>query len=299
MTDPRKTLKLIANPVAGGDARLRIEEARKFFEEAGYVVDLTLTEKRGDARLAAAAARTGDFERLVVAGGDGTLNEAINGLAPSTLPLAFLPLGTTNVLALEAGIPKGLADACRLALAGTPTPVALGRAGEARFLLMAGIGFDAEVVARVSTTLKRRVGKLAYAVSALLTLLRHPPAPMELCLDDGRCRTGYGAIIGNGRLYGGRFSITRDASLQEPSLDVCLFCRPGRLPLLRSALRVGLGRPLRAPDVALFKTTALTLRGEGVAVQIDGDSHGGLPMNFSVTAGELLLVLPPASGEVA
>jgi YegS/Rv2252/BmrU family lipid kinase len=299
MTDPRKTLKLIANPVAGGDARRSIEEARKFFEGAGYVVDLTLTEKRGDARLAAAAARNGDFERLVVAGGDGTLNEVINGLAPSTLPLAFLPLGTTNVLSLEAGIPPRLADACRIALEGTPTPVALGRAGDERFLLMAGIGFDAEVVARVSTSLKRRVGKLAYAVSAVFTLVRHPPAPMELCLDDGSCRTGYGAIIGNGRLYGGRFSITRGASLQEPFLEVCLFCRPGRLPLLRSALRVALGRPLRAPDVALFKTTALTLTGEGIAVQIDGDSHGHLPMTFGVGAGELLLVLPPVAREVA
>ncbi|MEZ4484638.1 MAG: acylglycerol kinase family protein [Syntrophotaleaceae bacterium] len=99
----------------------------------GATVDLTLTEKRGDAIEAAAAAKQAGFDRIVAAGGDGTLNEVINGLAPSPIPLAFIPFGTTNVFALEVGIPFDVEQACAVALGGQPRPVCLGLAGDTRF----------------------------------------------------------------------------------------------------------------------------------------------------------------------
>jgi len=95
-------IKLIANPIAGGNALAKIRIAREFLEFHGCTVDLCLTGARGDAGKAAAAAKTEGFDRIIAAGGDGTLNEVLNGLAPSTIPLAILPLGTTNVFALEA-----------------------------------------------------------------------------------------------------------------------------------------------------------------------------------------------------
>jgi YegS/Rv2252/BmrU family lipid kinase len=254
---------------------------------------LTLTAARGDARQAAAAARKEGYDRIFAAGGDGTLCEVINGLAPSELPLAFLPLGTTNVFALEAGIPFNVERACALAMEGTPRAVCLGRAGETRFLLMAGIGFDAEVVSRVDLLLKRRVGKLAYLAAAATTLVRFPPKPIELQLEDGTTLSGYGAVIGNGRLYGGRFSITPGASLEDESLEVCLFLRPGRLQMLRCAGIVAAGRHLGAPHARCFKVREIKVRGEGVSVQIDGDYLGRLPMTFRAVADELRLVLPP------
>jgi len=289
-------IKLIANPVAGGNALPTIRRAEECLVRRGCRVELILTGARGDARNAAAAARSEGFDRIVAAGGDGTLNEVINGLAPSAIPLAFLPLGTTNVFALEAGIPFDVEKACAIALDGVPQPVCLGLAGDTRFLLMAGAGFDADVVYRVSGRLKRWTGKLAYLASALRTLAGPPPVPLEVVREDGKALRGYHVIIGNGRLYGGRFSVTPDASLTEEALDVCVFLKKGRLGLLRCAARVAAGRRLAPPDAETFKARRVTLHGAGVPVQIDGDYLGRLPMTFRALPGELVLVLPQPEG---
>jgi diacylglycerol kinase (ATP) len=285
-------IKLIANPVAGGGAAGKIRRARRHLEGRGCLVDLTLTAARGDATEAAAAAREGGFDRIIVAGGDGTLNEAINGLAPSSLPLGFLPLGTTNVFALEVGIPFSVEKACDIALDGVSTPVCLGVADGTRFLLMAGIGFDAEVVFRVSAGLKRWTGKLAYLLSAFSVLMKRAGFPIEVECEDGTVLPGCNLIIGNARLYAGRFSITPEASLTEDGFDVCLFQKRGRWSLVRSVIRVVTGKRLSSPEVRRFKTRCLTVRGPGVPVQVDGDYLGRLPMSFQTEPKGLTLVLP-------
>ena len=285
-------IKLIANPVAGGDARSKIDRAVAWLQAAGATVDLTITKKRGDAMQAAAASKQDDFDRIIAAGGDGTLNEVINGLAPSAIPLAFIPFGTTNVFALEVGIPFDVEQACAVALQGRPCSVCLGLAGDTRFLLMAGIGFDAEVVAGVSLPLKRRLGKLAYLVSSLRVLLCSVPDIVEVVDEQGRRYQGYSAIIGNGRYYGGRFSITPKASLQYDTLEVCLFRRRGRLRFLCSIVKVALGRPLAESEAWRFKGRKLTVSGSKAAVQLDGDYQGRLPETFCAVFGELTLVYP-------
>lgn len=285
-------IKLIANPVAGGDARSKIDRAVAWLEARGASVDLALTEKRGDAQRGAALAKNAGFDRVIAAGGDGTLNEVINGLAPSAVPLAFIPFGTTNVFALEVGIPFDLEQACEVALHGTPRPVCLGLADSTRFLLMAGIGFDAEVVAGVNLQLKRRVGKLAYLVSALAAWLRFAGDPIEIVDEQGRRYRGSSAVIGNGRYYGGRFSITPEASMQEDALDVCLFRRRGRLGFLCSMIKIAFGRPLSESEAWRFKARKLKVTGGQAAVQIDGDYQGRLPQSFCASFGELTLVYP-------
>lgn len=289
-------IKLIANPVAGGNALAYIRRAQEYLVFQGCRVELSLTGARGDARKAAAAAKNEGFDRIIAAGGDGTLNEVINGLAPSAIPLAFLPLGTTNVFALEAGIPLDIEQACAIALRGTPQPVCLGLAGETRFLLMAGAGFDADVVYRVSGRLKRWTGKFAYLASGLRCLAGPPPASIEVVREDGSTVRGYHVILGNGRLYGGRFSVTPDASLTEATLDVCVFLKKGRLSLLRCVAKVAAGRRLASVDAETFKARSVSVRGAEVPVQIDGDYLGRLPMTFRVLPGELVLVLPSTGG---
>jgi len=290
---PRR-IKVIANPVAGGDATGKIQQAKACLGAQGAQVDLVLTAGRGDALRAAQAAKSGDFDLIVAAGGDGTLNEVINGLAPSNIPLAFIPLGTTNVFALEVGIPMDIAAACRIAMTGRPTPVCLGRADQTRFLLMASAGFDAEVVHQVDLRLKRYLGKLAYAVSALRIFFGPPLPTINLTLEDGSRLQGHGVVIGNGRFYGGRFSLTPGASLQENLFQVCLLQKAGRLNLLHFLLRMLLHRSLEPAGAKLFKTRELTLSGDAVAVQIDGDPHGRLPMTFRALPGELVMVMPEA-----
>ena len=148
-------IKLIANPISGGDARPRIQAAMDFLQGYGAEVDLYLTGARGDARKAAAQALSEGYDRVVAAGGDGTLNEVVNGVASPDLPIAFLPFGTVNVFAIEAGISTHLEEACALAVQGTPHPITLGRINGELFLLMASAGWDAEAVAHVRPGLKR------------------------------------------------------------------------------------------------------------------------------------------------
>lgn len=284
-------IKLIANPIAGGDARTQIDKVRSAFIARGAEVDLVLTAARGDARQAAAAARDGGYDRIVAAGGDGTLNEVLNGLYPATIPVAFIPLGTVNVLALELGIPFDLAAATAVAVDGALQRVTLGAIGEEKFLLMAGIGFDAAVVRTVSSRLKRRIGRFAYVAAALQILCKWQPPALTVTLDDGRSEAAESLIVGNGRLYGGRFSLTPGARLGAPDFEVLILRRAGRLALLRILAAALCGVPPRPADGLRLRTTRLNVAGEA-AVQIDGDDPGPLPLQLRAIPGAAVLVVP-------
>lgn len=283
---------LIANPISGGDARPRITWAADWLRAQGADVEVRLTQRRGDARDFAAALRETGCDRVVVAGGDGTLNEAANALCGSRLPVAFLPLGTVNVFALETGIPFNLEAACRLALTGEPRRISLGRCADETFLLMASAGWDAAAVAGLRPNVKKRFGRLAYAVSALEALWSHSAKTLEVSLPDGTCHSGFGVVVSNARCYGGRYVITPNASLFSDTLEVCLMRRGSRLALLGYALRLGLHLPLRPPAVEFHSVSSVTIRGAGVPVQVDGDAHGTLPVELACLPDALSVILP-------
>jgi len=289
-------IKLIANPVSGGDARPRIHRAVAELQRLGAGVKLCLTEARGDAKKFAAQALSEGFDRIVAAGGDGTLNEVVNGVASPALPIAFLPLGTVNVFALEAGIPMTLEHACALAVHGVPRRITLGRIDADLFLLMASAGWDAEAVTHVRSDLKRFIGRLAYAVSALEVLLLKSPAALELVTPDGRSHTGYGVVVSNCRYYGGRYTVTPGASMFREDLDICLLLQGGRLAMLKFAAALLLKRPMRPPLVAFFSVMSSELRGQDIAVQVDGDAWGRLPVRIEAVPGAVAMVLPAMAG---
>jgi len=288
-------IKLIANPVSGGDARPHIQRALAVLQKLGVDVEPCLTTARGDARIAAAEAVAEGFDRIVVAGGDGTLNEVINGAAHSQVPVAFLPFGTVNVFALEAGIPKQLEKACALAVHGLPRRITLGKINDDLFLLMASAGWDAEAVASVRGGVKRLVGGLAYAVSALETLVKRGPLPLVLITQEGKRLTGYGAVVSNCRYYGGRYMVTPGASMLRNDLEVCLLRAGGRLALLKFATALLLKRPLMPPLVEFYTITSARLQGHNIAVQVDGEARGTLPVRIEVVPGAVAMVLPDAA----
>ncbi|MGW8312959.1 MAG: diacylglycerol/lipid kinase family protein [Desulfuromonadales bacterium] len=288
-------IKLIANPVSGGDARPRIQRAVAELQKLGAEVEPYLTTGRGDARVVAAKAVAEGFDRIVAAGGDGTLNEVVNGAAESEVPIAFLPFGTVNVFALEAGIPKPLEQACALAVHGLPRRITLGKINGDLFLLMASAGWDAEVVAAVRGGLKRLIGRLAYAVSALETLLRREPVPLELITHEGKRLTGYGAVVSNCRYYGGRYMVTPGASMLRNDLEVCLLREGGRLAIVKFAAALLLKRPLMPPLVEFYTITSAMLQGQNIAVQVDGDARGTLPARIEVVPEAVAMVVPDAA----
>lgn len=160
---------------------------------------------------------------------------------------------------------------------------------------MASAGWDAEAVTRVRPGLKRLVGRLAYAVSALEVLLTRTPARLTLVLADGSRHGGFGVVVSNCRYYGGRYVVTPEASMHRDDLEVCLLRHGGRLAMLKFAINLALRRPLRPPLVEFFTVRSAGLQGEHVSVQVDGDDWGLLPVQFEVVPRAVTMVLPDSS----
>lgn len=285
-------IKLVANPVSGGDARPRIQNAVDALRKRGAEVDLFLTSAAGDARVAAKQALVQGYDRIIAAGGDGTLNEVVNGVASTALPIAFLPLGTVNVFALEMRIPLDVARACAIAVEGTPRAINLGRINDDYFLLMASSGWDAEAVAALRVGVKRRIGRLAYAVSAVEALAVRKPGRLEVVLPDGRRLGGYGLVVSNCHYYGGRYVVSPTASPFKEGLELCLLRRGSRLAHLQFALALLMKRPLREPLVTFLTVDTIDVAGSGNAVQVDGDDWGQLPVRIEAVPYQVAMVLP-------
>ena len=291
---------LIANPKTGRYAsrRLRpIQDTLSHLKSLGLDVDLKLTTRPHEAtEIAARAARNGSSD-VIVAGGDGTINEAIQGLAGTKARLAIIPRGTANVLARELGLPLDEEQAATVAARGKSRRIHLGlaideTAGVSRhFALMAGIGLDASIVRRVQPSLKKRIGKGAFWVSGLSHLATWNPQPFTLEID-GREYTATFAAIGKGARYGGDLAITPGARLDDPEFEVCIIETSSRfryLRLLSYAMREGM--PRDNPSVRFVKTTRVSARGNA-PVQIDGELIGELPMRFEIAPESLEVIVP-------
>ena len=235
------------------------------------------------------AARGDDI--LFVAGGDGSVRDAALGLSGSETALAAVPSGTVNIWAREAGIPRGMRAALDAHLAGQSVHMDLGIAGETCFLLMAGVGWDAEVAARVSPRLKKAVGDLAYMAEALRAAPGLRTRRVTWDAGAGGRVTLAWMVLGNTRLYGGRVHLTPDAIIDDGELDVVAFCPGGRIETLRIAGEILTGRAY-GPYVTSLRTARLRIDTPGLAVQLDGDVVGETPMAFSVAKGALLVSVP-------
>ncbi len=290
----RRRVLIIHNPKAGRSTALRLKRVLRLLSDAGATVSVRETTGRGDAEAFAAAASASDFDVIAAAGGDGTINEVVNGLAGKDLPLAVLPLGTANVLAEEIGLPTRSASIARMILAGEPRPVHVGTANGRRFVMMASVGFDAHVVAGVDTRIKRFLGKGAYAIAALVALARFA-YPVYRVTIDGRSYGAASVIIANGRRYGGRFVCAPRASLDDSSLDVCLFLRTGPWNVMRYGVGLVMGSLERLPDVTVVTGSRITVEGgPGEPVQCDGDAAVALPLVASAGDKTLRVVMPCA-----
>jgi YegS/Rv2252/BmrU family lipid kinase len=285
---------IIFNPAAGWRRRQRLAPVLAQLGEHGCAFVVRETQAPGDAERFAAEVDPGAFDLVVVAGGDGTVNETINGLARSGLPLALIPLGTANVLAAEIGLGPDPAAVARCVALGQPRPIALGAAAGRRFILMAGAGFDAHVVAGVSVPMKRWLGKGAYVLSTLRQLLVFDFPGYEV-LTDNTVRHAASVIVTNARYYGGRFVCAPEARLESDTLQVCLFERAGRLAAIGYALALFSRRLPTLSSYRVVEARRIEVRGRpGEPIQVDGDGIGRLNVAIEVLPKALDLVFPPA-----
>ena len=265
---------------------------------------LKQTVSAGGARGLAAEAVGEGFETVVAAGGDGTLNEVLNGIgdAPDGFArarLGVLPLGTVNVFAKEIGLPMGLNQCWEIIRAGNESKLDLpsveypmnGAPTRRYFAQLAGAGLDARAIELVDWELKKKLGPLAY-VWAGVTALRGPLS--QITASNGtQSAIGELALVGNGRFYGGRYRLFPQADMRDGLLDVCVFPKANWLTLARCAGMILGGQGLPDGVAQTFRAQTVTLASPSpTPFEVDGENIGHLPATISIGGQKLRVVTP-------
>jgi diacylglycerol kinase family enzyme len=237
----------------------------------------------------------------VICGGDGTVMACLSGLADSGVPVAIIPVGSGNLLARNLGIPLGLDESLATAVDGMDRRIDLGRLGDQPFAVMAGMGFDAAMMADTTEGMKRFAGWPAYVVSGLRHL-RDPVMRVRICIDDGPMlrRSARTVLVGNvGQLEGG-LELLPDAAADDGLLDVAVVAPRTLRDWLRVAYRIARHR---RHDRHLERFTGQTISIEADRVvprQIDGEViDEGRRIDVHVEPGALVVRVPQSAAAAA
>lgn len=291
---------LIYNPLSG---RLRwkrqrdLDRATHLLDAYGIRIVRIPTTGAGSATALAREQVAAGRDLIIACGGDGTVNEVVNGMAGSRVPLALLPAGTGNVLAKELGLPWDIWRAAEYIPAGEVRRIALGRAGERYFICMAGVGVDANIVYRLSVQTKLSLGMLAYWIESFRQLLEYE-FPLFSVRVEGQSFQAALLIVSRTKNYGGPVQLTRRADLFSDEFEVCLFQRRNRFLYLLYFLALQMGLLERFRDVRFLRTRRVEAQpGEQrIQVQVDGELAGALPMDFVIVPEALSLLVPRSGG---
>lgn len=299
---------VIHNPAAGrsriggmfgpNDGPEQLALALSYLSGHGWIVRLAETLGRGDATTHARQAVAEGADAVIVAGGDGSINEAVQALARSGTALAVLPCGTGNVWAREIGLPlHDLPAAARALAGGAVRTVDLGMAGDRFFLMWAGIGFDASVVKdleELEPELKRRWGMGAFIVRGAAVAMGFMGSRLEYRIDGRRIRRRtIMAVLSNGSLYAAYLRIAPGARLDDGLLDFYIFKGGDVLATARHFAGLVAGQHVRDPEVEYFTVRRMEVRGRGaMPVHTDGEYAGQTPMEFRVAPGALNVIVP-------
>ncbi len=285
---------LIFNPRARSQ---KGERVLRFLMSKANRFALFATNHAGEARdLAARFAAAGE-PVVIAAGGDGTLNEVVSGLAGSGTILGVMPAGTMNVFAREMGIPSdSLERAFEIIEQGFVKDVDLFEANGSPFVQMAGVGFDAHVIEETTWESKKMLGPLAYLLAAVRVLGEKPPE-MEVICADGRREKGVAVLAGNGSLYGGPFKVFRNASNHDSKLDVLIYKEAGYRIVLDSLRGLATGGIDLLASTSYLQTEEFTVHAEReVPVEVDGELLGRFSkVHFVETPNRLRVLAPEAA----
>lgn len=309
MPDQIQDAVIIYNPASGRRRHKRqqdIQAAIRVLKDAGITAEAVATAHAGSAtELARKAVRDGR-QLVIVCGGDGTINEAVNGLAGSRVPLAVLPAGTANILAKELGIPWNIPKAARLIARGRMVRVALGEiawsensadnsvSNTRHFLCVSGAGPDGAIVHGVDAAKKLRMGILAYWQEGLRQFFTYR-FPRFRVQSREHEMTASLIVVGRTKYYGGPFRITTGASLFEDAFEIVAYEGQNRFGVLLCLPAIWLGYLRRVRGIHAWKTTELTceaIEDEEIFSQVDGEAAAALPLRFRIVPDALTLVVP-------
>jgi len=308
MTSDLQNALMIHNPNAGNGGHSRrslLDKARHIFASRGIDADLAETTGPGHATEIAARAAEENRGLVIACGGDGTLNEIVNGLASHQnghrVPLALLPGGTANILAKELDLPWDIPRAAEKLVHGTVKEIALGLATPLKqpekkkyFLSVAGAGPDGMIVYSVSLGLKSRVGILAYWWEGLREVFRYRFQHFRV-ISGGRKINASLVIVGRTQNYGGPFKITTEADLFEDHFEILTLATQSGFRYLSYLPTLYLNKLRGTQGVEFFKSDSIIcepLDANPVYAQIDGEPLARLPVEFRIIPRALKLLVP-------
>ena len=278
---------IIANPAARG-----VQSRLKSLERLTRNVVIKTTNGPGDAEAQTERAVEQGYATIVAAGGDGTVNEVVNGIGSAPVALGILPMGTVNVFAMELGSPLNLLSAWKVIRNHKVRSIDLASANGHLFVQMAGVGVDAQVVQRNNRHIKHVLGPLSYLLTATQVVAEKPPRLRVFC--DGRPTVeGSFVLVGNGRFYGGPFALFSEADMQDGLLDICVFKHMNYLALMRYLRGLVFGSLTKFTDVDYFKASHLVVKSDRlVPLEADGEVAGHSPVEFTVRRKKLRVLVP-------
>jgi len=298
---------VIFNPRAGRAKRAgagALQRVQAILAEAGIASELAPTDGPGSASELARQAVSAGRQMVIACGGDGTLNEVVNGMACSQVPLALLPAGTANILAKELRIPWNVESAAKLLVRGRTQRVALGLLTMERaaipkryFLSVAGAGLDGAMVQAVNGKLKHHTGILAYWAEGLHQFASYN-FPRFRVTAGGETREATLIVVGRTKNYGGPFQITTEADLYGNHFELLICTTGSRWKYLSYVPMLWAGRLRKARDAHFVKATSVRCEplDSGPAwLQVDGELAGSLPAEFRIVPDALTLVIPEQS----
>ena len=287
---------VVVNPVAGGHRALEAWAGLKpILESRVPDAEVFHTTGPGHATDIGHAAVSAGVDRLLIVGGDGTIQEVAAGVLGSGVVLGTIPAGTGNDFSRTHLIPRDLHSAFEVALSGEPAAIDLGRVNGRPFINVGGVGFDAEVAAWTKHRTRRFGGPVLYLAGVLTQLWSYEPQVLSYSIDDGPVRTEHCLLIsvGNGRYYGGGMMICPKADARDGILDVVVGGRLGKLETLRLLPKVFSGKHLGQPKVTEYWGRKIVVSGPAhLTVHADGEPVTKLPATFEVLPGALLVAMP-------
>lgn len=298
---------LIYNAASGrrrGERLAEVEAASIVLKQDGINCELAPTTGRGSATELARQAVVDARQLVIVCGGDGTINEVVNGLAGSQVPMALLPAGTANILAKELGIPWDIAAAAGMIAGSELQRIALGLVasdgdsttpGWTRyFLSVGGAGPDGAMVHALETMAGSKSGIIDYWLEGVRQLVKYRFPEMRITCA-GRDLKATLIVVGRTQNYGGPFCITQEANLLEDCFEIVAVSTRNRLRYLACLPALWLGKLRQMPDIHHWKTTEVLCEPAGseeVFAQVDGEPIGKLPLRFSIVSDALTLLVP-------
>lgn len=291
---------VVVNPVAGGRRALEAWASLKAVVQAQVPdAEVYFTSGPGHASDIGRAAVAAGVDRVVVVGGDGTIQEVAAGIFGSGVILGSVPAGTGNDFSRTHLIPRDLTGALDVALNAEATAIDLGRVNGRPFINVGGVGFDAEVAAWTKHRTRLFGGPVLYLAGVLTQLWNYEPQLLSYAIDDGPVRTEHCLLIsvGNGRYYGGGMMICPKADARDGILDVVVGGRLGKLETLRLLPKVFSGKHLGQPKVTEYWGRKIVVSGPAhLTVHADGEPVTKLPATFEVLPGALLVAMRTAGG---